>query len=121
MNIAILIYCTELVGFWVWVKGAEYVRDLMEVTDVTRENLSPCSARSMNDNVFALKEGVFIPLKSFTKYFSIFLSAPLLVGSSCCCMVSSAEEFIWCVCNRMWVFSTSLSCETILEQYSPPI
>lgn len=79
MNIAVLIYCMGLVGFWVWVKGAEYVRDLMEVTDVTRENLSPCSARSMNGNVFALKESVFIPLESFTNYFIPFCS------TSCCC------------------------------------
>lgn len=55
-------------------KGAENIHHLMKVMDITRENTG-----GVNSIVVALKDGVFIPLKSFTKYLNIFHSAWLLV------------------------------------------
>lgn len=51
-------------------KGAENIHHLMKVMDITRENTG-----GVNSNVFALKDGVFIPLKCFTNYLNIFHSA----------------------------------------------
>lgn len=60
---------------WSWydsrsgLKGAEYLRGLMEVTTVARETRSPCSMEGENGNVFAWKDVVLIPLKCFSKIF----------------------------------------------------
>lgn len=70
-SVTVAILFTE----WSWydsrsgLKGAEYLRGLMEVTTVARETRSPCSTEGENGNVLALKDAMLIPLKCFIKIF----------------------------------------------------